>query len=155
MSSLAILGDMSLASLYSLVTLLHVSADIVFVVGLLAASLLLAALSFQDAASLARERRLVVRVKRWNRAVTGPALVLAWACGGWLAWTAGWFHGGWLHAKLVLVLLLSALHGGLGPALRRLDADAPVPPPRAWRFIPPLATAATVAIGWLALLKPF
>jgi putative membrane protein len=146
---------MSLATLYSLVTVLHISADIVFVLGLLAGALLLAALSFQDAASIARDRRLISAMARWHRAATGPALVVAWVCGLWLAWTAGWFHSGWLHAKLALVLLLSGLHGPMGPALRRLAGDAPQPPARGWRVVPPLATAVAAAIGWLALLKPF
>ena len=52
---------MSPATRYDLVTLLHVTADFVFVAGLLAAALLLAALSTHDAAQLARERRLVVQ----------------------------------------------------------------------------------------------
>ena len=146
---------MSLATLYSLVTLLHVSADIVFVLGLMAAALLVAALSFQDAASLARERRLVAGMRRWNRVVTGLALATAWLCGAWLAWTAGWFHSGWLHAKLALVIALSALHGTLGKALRRLQSDSPAPPAKAWRAVPLLAAAAAGAIAWLALMKPF
>ena len=146
---------MSPATRYDLVTLLHVTADFLFVAGLLAAALLLAALSTHDAAQLARERRLVVAMRRWHRAVTTPALVVAWACGVWLALQAGWFHSGWLHIKLVLVLALSALHGVLSAALRRASADAAVPPARAWRAMPLLALGAIVAVAWLALLKPF
>jgi putative membrane protein len=143
------------ATRYDLVTLLHVTADFVFVAGLLAAALLLAALSTHDPAQLARERRLVVAMRRLHRAVTTPALVVAWACGVWLALQAGWFHSGWLHVKLVLVLALSALHGVLSAALRRAGADAPAPPARAWRAMPLLALGAIVAVAWLALLKPF
>jgi len=146
---------MSPATRYDLVVLLHVTADLVFVAGLLAASLVLAALSAHDAAQLARERRLVDAVRRLHRIVTGPALVLAWACGVWLAMQAGWFHSGWLHVKLALVLALSALHGALSGALRRASADAPAPPARAWRALPLLALAAIVAVAGLALLKPF
>jgi putative membrane protein len=143
------------ATRYDLVTLLHVTADFVFVAGLLAAALLVAALSTHDAAQLARERRLVATMRRLHRAVTTPALVIAWACGAWLALQAGWFHSGWLHAKLALVLALSALHGVLSGALRRASADAPAPPTRVWRAVPLLALAAIVAVAWLALLKPF
>lgn len=146
---------MSPATRYDLVTLLHVTADFVFVAGLLAAALLLAALSTHDAAQLARERRLVVAMRRLHRAVTTPALVIAWACGVWLALQAGWFHSDWMHVKLALVLALSALHGVLSAALRRASMDAPAPPARAWRLIPLLALGAIVAVAWLALLKPF
>jgi putative membrane protein len=146
---------MALATLYALVTLLHVSADIVFVAGLLASSLLVAALSFQRVDSLARERRLVAGMRRWDRRVTAPALALAWLCGAWLAWQAGWFGAGWLGAKLVLVVLVSALHGVLASALRRLSAATPLPPARAWRAIPVFIVLAVVGIAWLALFKPF
>ena len=94
-------------------------------------------------------------MRRLNRAVTGPALVIAWACGLWLAWQAGWFASGWLHAKLVLVLALSALHGTLSAALRRACAPMPAVPARAWRVTPALALGAIVAVVWLALMKPF
>ncbi len=146
---------MSPATRYDLVTLLHVSADIVLVAGLLAASLVLAALSFQAAPDLVKERRLVARMHRWNQVVTGSALVIAWACGIWLALQAGWFHSGWLHVKLVLVVALSALHGWLSAALRRAGATAPAVPGRAWRVAPALALGAIVAVVWLALMKPF
>ena len=146
---------MSLATLYSLVTLAHVSADILFAVGLLTLSLLVAALSFQGADSLAREQRLVAGVRRWDRAVTAPALAVAWVCGGWLAWKAGWFGAGWLSAKLVFVVLVSALHGMLGATLKRLSLPSPRPPARGWRAVPAVVVVAFVAVGWLALFKPF
>jgi uncharacterized membrane protein len=148
---------MNPATRYDLVTLVHLSADIVFALGLLAAALVLAALSFQPAATLARakERRLAAGIRRWHRLVTTPALLVAWACGVWLALQAGWFHSGWLHAKLVLVILLSGLHGGLSAALRRAAEAAPAVPARAWRVMPPLALGAIVAVIWLALIKPF
>jgi uncharacterized membrane protein len=146
---------MNAATRYDLVRLLHISADIVFIAGLLAGALVLAALSFQDRTGLAKDHRLVDGMRRLNRAVTGPALVLAWACGLWLALQAGWFHSGWLQAKLVTVLALSAVHGSLARALRLACADVPSVPSRAWRVVPALALAALVAILWLALVKPF
>ena len=146
---------MTPATPYDLVRVLHISADIVFVVGLLAGLLVLAALSFQVAPDLLDERRLVRAMHSLNRVVTGSALVLAWGCGLWLAWRAGWFASGWLHVKLVLALALSALHGWLSAALRRAGADAPRVPARAWRAAPALALGAIVAVLWLALAKPF
>jgi len=146
---------MNAATRYDLVRLLHISADIVFIAGLLAGALVLAALSLQSAAEVGRERRMVDAMRRFNRAVTGPALVVAWACGLWLAWQAGWFASGWLHVKLGLVLALSALHGGLSAALRRACAEAPRGPSRAWLAAPALALAAIAGVVWLAVMKPF
>jgi len=146
---------MSPATRYELVVLLHVTAAIVFAAGLLAAALGLAALSTHEAAPATRERRLVGALRGWHRKVTTPALVLAWSLGVWLALQAGWFHSGWLHVKLALVLALSTLHGVLSASLRRASADAPGPPARAWRVAPLLALCAIAAVVWLALLKPF
>jgi len=146
---------MTAATLYDLVRVLHIGADIVFVGGLLAGALVLAALSVQSAPDMLEERRLIAGMRRFNRAVTGPALAILWACGLWLAWRAGWFASGWLHVKLALVLALSALHGGLSAALRRACAPAPAVPARAWRLLPALALGAVVAVMWLALMKPF
>jgi protoporphyrinogen IX oxidase len=145
---------MSPATRYDLVTLLHVSADIVFIASLLAAALVMTALSFQAAPDLVKERRLIAGMRRWHRGVTSPALVIAWACGIWLALQACWFHSGWLHVKLLLVFALSVLHGGLSAALRRACATAPSVPARAWRGAPALALGAIVAVLWLALMKP-
>ena len=146
---------MNPSTLYELVRVLHVSADIVFIAGLLAGALVLAAISVEARADLDKERRLVDAVRRFNRVITGPALVIAWLCGLWLALRAGWFASHWLQAKLVLVLALSAVHGNLSAALRRACAPVPVVPSRAWRVTPALALGATAVIVWLALMKPF
>jgi putative membrane protein len=146
---------MSPSTLYELVRVLHVSADIVFIAGLLAGALVLAALSVQAQPDLDKERRLVDAVRRFNRAVTGPALVIAWVCGIWLALRVGWFASHWLQLKLFLVVVLSAAHGNLSAGLRRACAPVPVVPSRAWRVTPALALVATAVIVWLALMKPF
>ena len=140
---------------YVFVVLLHVAADIVFAASLVMAALLVTALAREPAATLARHRRLVLAVQRWNRVVGGPALVLAWLLGLWLAHAGGWFEAGWLHAKLALVLVVSGLHGWLSGALRRLAAEPPVAPSRHVWIALPVAVAAFAAIGWLVLIKPF
>src|SRR6266508_4541434 len=70
------------------------------------------------------ERRLLT-------VIINPAMIVSWALGLWLAWESGWFRPfnvmfedglwmawevgwfkvSWFHAKLVLVLALSGLHG--------------------------------------------
>jgi uncharacterized membrane protein len=146
---------MTPATRYELVRLLHMSADIVFIAGLVAGALVLAALSFQAVPDLIKERRLIDAARRANRIVTGPALVLAWICGTWLALQAGWFASHWLQLKLAIVLGLSAVHGSLCAGLRRACEPAPRVPSRTWRVTPALALGATAAIVWLAFIKPF
>src|SRR3978361_1559419 len=45
------------------------------------------------------------------RIIRTPALVVVWVLGLTLAWQSGAFAQGWLHAKLLLVLVLSGYHG--------------------------------------------
>jgi len=146
---------MTPATRYDLVRVLHISADLVFIAGLLAGTLALAALSFQAPSDVARERRLIDGLRRFNQVVTGSALAIAWLCGLWLAWQAGWFASHWLQFKLGLVVALSAMHGTLSASLRRAGAATPVVPSRAWRMAPALVLGATAVVAWLALLKPF
>jgi protoporphyrinogen IX oxidase len=52
-----------------------------------------------------------VMERRLLNAIMTPAMVVSWALGLWLAWTGGSYAAGWLQAKVVLVVGLSALHG--------------------------------------------
>ncbi|TYL22895.1 TIGR00701 family protein, partial [Streptococcus pyogenes] len=54
-----------------------------------------------------------VMERRLLRGIINPAMVISWAFGLWLAWKGFGFHGGWLHAKIGAVVLLSAVHGYL------------------------------------------
>lgn len=67
---------------------------------------------------------LAQRIRRWDQAVTTPAMLLVWSFGLVVALSGGWLADGWLQAKLVLVVLLSALHGMQSGQLRRLNGGA-------------------------------
>src|SRR3546814_12259640 len=66
--------------------------------------------SAEDGLWIERERRLL-------RIIINPAMAATWILGLMLAFTYGWSEG-WLHDKLVLVLLLSGFQGLLS-GLRR------------------------------------
>src|SRR5438445_11665621 len=59
-----------------------------------------------------------VMERRLLHAIITPAMVVSWVLGLWLAWAGGFYAAGWLHAKLVLVIGLSALHGFLVRGVR-------------------------------------
>jgi putative membrane protein len=101
-----------------------------------------------DAARAAALRRAALRILT-------PAMLLTLAIGIWLAVQGGWFRAPWLHAKLVLVLLLTGLHGVLSGRLRRLAAGDAAALPAAWsRWLPAAIALAVAAIAWLAIAKP-
>jgi len=64
-----------------------------------------------------------VMERRLLNAIITPAMVVTWALGLWLAWTGGAYVAGWLQAKVVLVVGLSALHGFFVRWVRDFAAD--------------------------------
>src|SRR5690606_20354357 len=61
--------------------------------------------------------------RRLLRAIINPAMIVTWVFGLWLAWKGFAFQGGWLHAKIALVLLMSGVHGYLSASVRRFAED--------------------------------
>jgi putative membrane protein len=101
-----------------------------------------------DAARAGVLRRLAVRV-------LSPAMLVTLALGIWLAVAGGWFREPWLHAKLVLVLALTGLHGVISGRLRRLAGGEAGAFPAGWsRWIPAVIAVSVAAIAWLAIAKP-
>ena len=139
---------------YDWLKALHVAAVLVWVGGLLAQSVVVAAATRGEAPT-ADGLRLIAAVRSWDRRVTSPALVLVWALGIAAAAQGGWFRSGWLQAKLVLVVLLSGLHGAQAGVLRRLAASGMGAPPPALGWTPVAAALSASAIALLAVAKPF
>src|SRR6201999_3466533 len=52
-----------------------------------------------------------VMERRLLRAIINPAMIVTWLAGLYLAWSGEWFSAGWLHGKLLLVVILSGVHG--------------------------------------------
>jgi putative membrane protein len=96
-----------------------------------------------------------VMERRLLRAIINPAMVATWAFGLWLAWTAGFFADGWLHAKLALVLVLSAIHGFFSSCVRAFAEDRNTRPQRFYRIINEAPTLLMILIVILVVVKPF
>jgi len=96
-----------------------------------------------------------VMERRLLKAIINPAMIAAWLLGLGLAWQAGWFAAHWLQAKLVLVLLLSGVHGLLARWVRDFAADANRNSQKFYRIINEVPAILMVAIVILAVVKPF
>ena len=96
-----------------------------------------------------------VMERRLLRAIINPAMVVTWAAGLWLAWRGFGFLGGWLHAKITLVLLLSGVHGYLSASVRRFAEDRNARTARHWRIVNEVPTLLMVLIVILVIVKPF
>jgi putative membrane protein len=93
--------------------------------------------------------------KRLLRAIINPAMIATWLAGLWLAWKGFGFMGGWLHAKIGLVVLMSGVHGYLSAAVRKFSEDRNEKSARHWRIVNEIPTLLMIAIVILVIVKPF
>lgn len=96
-----------------------------------------------------------VMERRLLRAIMNPAMIATWVFGLWLAVQGGWYKAGWLHAKLLLVIGMSGLHGYLAASVRRFAEDRNTRRPRFYRVLNEVPTVALILIVLLVVLKPF
>ena len=97
------------------------------------------------------ERRLL----RYNMT---PAMIATWLFGLAMIWAMGldaFKVAGWLHAKLVLVLVLSAMHGLMSRWQRDFQHDRNRRPQKFFRIANEIPTLLMIAIVILAVVKPF
>jgi putative membrane protein len=93
--------------------------------------------------------------RRLLKAIALPAMIVTWLAGLWLVYETGAWRSGWMHAKFVLVLALSAAHGVQAKWVREFAADENQRPERFYRLANEVPTILMIAIVVLAVVKPF
>lgn len=96
-----------------------------------------------------------VMERRLLRAIINPAMIATWVFGLWLAFDAGFFSDPWLHAKLALVIAMSAIHGYFARCVRAFAADRNTRPQRFYRMMNEVPTLLMIVIVILVVVKPF
>ncbi|WP_182087212.1 protoporphyrinogen oxidase HemJ [Aureimonas sp. ME7] len=96
-----------------------------------------------------------VMERRLMRGIINPAMIVTWVAGLWLAYEVYAFRGGWLHAKLLFVVLLSGVHGYLSASRKRFERDEITKTSRHWRIVNEVPALLMVAIVILVVVKPF
>jgi protoporphyrinogen IX oxidase len=96
-----------------------------------------------------------VMERRLLKAIINPAMMVAWVAGLYLAWTGHWFTAGWLDVKLVLVLVLSGIHGFFARWVRDFAADRNSRSHKFYRVINEVPTVLMIGIVILVVVKPF
>ena len=114
----------------------------------------------QEAAPGSEEAaRWVDREEKLRRIILGPALVVVWVLGLLLAANRGLFSGasglGWLHLKLLLVLLLSGYHGWAVGYSKKLAQGVQSLSGRQLRLLNEVPGLAAAVIVVLAIVQPF
>ena len=104
-------------NIYGWIKAFHIVAVIAWMAGMLYLPRLFVYHCAAEKGSVQSETFKVME-RRLLRGIINPAMIVAIVLGLWLGWMGpdsryGWFASGWLQAKIVLVLALSAIHGML------------------------------------------
>ncbi len=99
--------------------------------------------------------RWVDREAKLRRIILTPAMILTWVLGVLTALAIGAFSEGWLHAKLLFVILLSGYHGWLVAYGKKLARGERPLSGRKLRLLNEVPGLAAVVIVILVIVKPF
>ena len=140
--------------MYLWIKALHIIAVIAWMAGMLYLPRLfvyhagVAAGSPQSETFKVMERRLL-------RFIMTPAMTATWLFGIALVIQGQYFTATWFHLKLVLVLLMSLLHGLLARWTRDFAYDRNTRTPKFYRVANEIPTLLLIVIVALATVKPF
>ena len=101
------------------------------------------------------DRAWIEREARIRSIILSPAIALVWILGLMLAFHVGAFSQAWFHAKLALVIALSAYQGWLGSYGRKLANGIRPMSGRTMRMINEIPGIAAALIVVLAIVRPF
>lgn len=134
------------------------SAHVIFVIFWMAGLFMLPRylVYHQEAAPGSPEEKLwETREAKLRHIILTPGLVMVWLLGIALATISGAWGQGWLQAKLLFVLGLSAYHGYMVGYSKKLARGERTLSGRTLRMLNEVPAIATAAIVILVIVKPF
>ena len=84
-----------------------------------------------------------------------PAMIVTWIVGIVLVFQGQWLGAGWFHAKFVLVVLMTVLHGLFAHWVNEFSFDRNRYSEKTYRVINELPTLLLIVIVVLVVVKPF
>jgi putative membrane protein len=99
--------------------------------------------------------RWIERERKLLKIILLPSIIAVWVFGIALASSLGAWSQGWLHAKLVFVLLLSGYHGWLSAYAKKLARGERPLDGKRLRLLNEVPGIAAAIIVVLAVVKPF
>lgn len=99
-----------------------------------------------------------VMERRLLKFIINPAMIATWVFGLTLLYLydfAQMHQGHYMHAKLGLVLVMSALHGFYAKGVKNFAKDQNKISSKAWRFWNEAPTLLLIGIVFLVIVKPF
>ena len=107
------------------------------------------------AASSEMSETFKVMERRLLRAIMTPAMIASWIFGLWLAALTGAFAEGWFHAKLLLLVLLTASHMAMARWRKDFERDENSKSAKFYRFANEAPTLLMIGIVIAVVVKPF
>jgi protoporphyrinogen IX oxidase len=135
-----------------------VAAHVTFVIFWMAGLFLLPRLYVyhqETAVGSPEDRAWIEREARVRSIILTPAIAVVWILGLMLAFDIGAWSQGWFHAKLLLVIALSAYQGWLGSYGKKLANGQRPLSGKAVRMINEVPGIAAAIIVVLVIVKPF
>lgn len=142
------------ADAYLWIKALHIIAVISWMAGLLYLPRLFIYHTDAPVGSVQSETFKVME-QRLIRLIMNPAMMITWVLGLYLAWSVYGFSGGWLHAKIALVIALTVTHVYFSRSAKALGRDENRRPARHWRLMNEVPTVLMIVIVILVVVKPF
>jgi putative membrane protein len=140
--------------MYEWIKALHVIAVISWMAGMLYLPRLFVYHCEAETGSKQSETFKVME-RRLLKGIINPAMILTWLLGLYLVWQGHWISAGWFHAKLFLVLVMSAIHGFFTRCVRDFANDRNVRSQKFYRIINEVPTILMIGIVILVIVKPF
>jgi protoporphyrinogen IX oxidase len=140
--------------MYEWIKALHVIAVISWMAGMLYLPRLFV---YHCDAEIGSKQSEIFKVmeRRLLKAIMTPAMIVTWLAGLYLAWSGHWFSAPWLHGKLLLVVLLSAVHGFFSSSVKAFAVDRNQQSKKFYRVINEVPTILMIGIVILVIVKPF
>ena len=110
-------------------------------------------LAMVDSKSVAERERLLLMARKLYRFM-GPLMILSLGLGLWL-WLGYGIGGGWMHAKLGLVVLLIGYHHVCGAMVKRFERGENTRSHVWYRWFNEAPVLLLVAVVLLVVVKPF
>lgn len=103
------------------------------------------------------QERFALMERKLYRGIMTPAMIATWGCGLLMIALAPsiYLSQGWLHAKLVLVVLLTLYHLSCGRFRVRLMDNPKLKSHVYWRWFNEIPVFILIAVVILAVVKPF
>ena len=101
------------------------------------------------------EAKWAERMGKLRKIILTPAMIIVWVLGLSMAYSGGWFTSGWLHAKLTLVLAMTAYHGWLVAQTKKMARGERPLSEKTLRLIGEVPGVLLILIVLLVYLKPF